>query len=212
MGQPCRNTAIRYYRGQAANGVSASTKSKQVDSVARSPKTDQGSIAINDIRSDPETGALTDQIVDFAADPTKGKMIASRRAEAWIIKHDLFGGINGRVWTASGRAKQLIGVATIFIKGHAAGLARSIRKDKNAFRHFILSFWLSIAFEGVPYQTTFTPVRTSLRFCVGATILAGTPTLFERVAPAHALWHPGSIGRRLSATSRRPFVGRLKMS
>jgi hypothetical protein len=48
-------------------------------------------------------------------------------------------------------------------------LARSIRKEKNAFRHFILSVWLSIAFEGVPYQTTFTPVRTSSRFCVGAT-------------------------------------------
>ena len=86
-------------RGQAANGVSASTKSKQVEFVARSPKTDQGSIAINDIRSDPETGALTDQIVDFAADPTKGKMIVSRRAEAWIIKHDLFGGISPQVGT-----------------------------------------------------------------------------------------------------------------
>jgi hypothetical protein len=90
-------------------------------------------------------------------------------------------------------------------------LARSIRKDKNAFRHFILSVWLSIAFEGVPYQTTFTPVRTSLRFCVGATHTRRHTHALRAVAPAHALWHPGSIGRRLSATSRRPFVGRLKM-
>src|SRR5437899_2027445 len=106
--QFCRNTAIRYYRGQAANGVSASTKSKQVDSVAGSPKTDQGGIAINDVCGDAETGALTDQIVNFTPHPAEGKMIVSRRAEPWIIKGDLFGGINSRVRTAPSRAKQLI--------------------------------------------------------------------------------------------------------
>ena len=48
------DSAEGHYARKAADGVSATAEAKKEDAIPRSPKADQGRVAVDDVRCDPE--------------------------------------------------------------------------------------------------------------------------------------------------------------